>query len=169
MASKDKYPDINDYEISWSSVGITLNLDDGESLDGLDIEGLKFDSKIDTSRTGGMGGGRKLRETEGTSDNTASMQLTKSALRTMMSAMAKVAPERDGGVKQIGLVKFNVVANYSTKASPTDIFTTKLIGCRMRSRGEDGKSGSSDAIIASVDLGPMDVIEEINGVEIALL
>lgn len=161
------YSNVNGYEVSWSSIRVVVNVNDGTTLDAYDCEGIKWDSKLETAMSYGTSGGRPMKETEGKVKHTASMTLSKSGIRALKEALGEVAPTR-GSQKLIGAVRFSIVIQHATVSDPDDIYETILSGCRFRGETEDNKEGV-DALLNEVQLDPIDIVQTINGVEYALI
>lgn len=161
------YSNVNGYEISWSSIRVVVNVNDGTTLDATDCEGIKWDSKLETALSYGTSGGRPMKETEGKVKHTASMTLSKSGIRALKTALGAVAPTR-GSQKLIGAVRFSVVIQHTTVTDPTDVYETILSGCRFRGETEDNKEGV-DALLNEVQLDPIDIVQTISGSEYALI
>jgi hypothetical protein len=160
------FPTVNDYEISWSEIGLTLNLDGAGTVDMVDCVGIKHESKLSTSRSGGTSG-RKTKETSGEVEHTASWTLTKSGLLQLKTALISVAPKRNG-IAMLSIPRFTVVVQHSTIVNPSIVHTTTLKGCRYRGESEDNKSGS-DALTVELPLDPLEITYVVDGQECALL
>ncbi len=164
--SNQSYPSVNDYEISWSSIGITANVDGGGSLDAIDCEGIKWSSKLESSYTYGTSGGHPLKETEGKRSYEASAVFSKAGIETLKRALMALAPSRSG-IKILSYPRFTVVVQHSTIANPSVVYTTKLKGCRYRGESEDNKEGV-DALLNEIDLKPIAITHMIDGEEVSL-
>jgi len=159
-------PTVNDYEISWPEIALKLMLDGASTLEIVDCLGIKFESKLSTSRSGGTSG-RKTKETSGEAEYSGSWTLTKSGLLQLKTALISVAPKRNG-IAILSMPRFTVVVQHSTIVNPSLVHTTTLKGCRYRGESEDNKSGS-DALTVELPLDPLEITHIVNGQECALL
>ena len=161
------YANVQDYEISWSSIKIIVNVDGGATLEATDCEGIKWDSKLDVSLSYGTGGGRPMKETEGKVSYSTSATLSKTGIKTLKQALGAVAPTR-GNQVLYGTVRFSIQIQHSTVAAPSTVHETILKGCRFRGETEDNKEGT-DALFIEVPLDPLEIVQVIDGQEYALI
>ncbi len=160
------FPTVNEITPSWSDIGITINVDVGQTLETIDYQGVKFASKVEVGAQRGTSGGRVMKRTQGSKTDEASLTMYKSGLRALQKALAEVAPKR-GNQVLVSLVTFDVLVQW-TPVGETEIYTTKIKGCRLLERSEDAKEGN-DAAIVEVGLNPMEIVDVIDGQEVMLL
>jgi hypothetical protein len=160
------YPSINDIAPSWADVAITFTVGGGDALDMLDIAALKWSRKVEVGEQRGTSGGRVMARTTGQGSQEASATLYRSGLRRLLKSLAAKAPSR-GNQKVIGVVSFDILVQHSPPGE-TEIYTTKIKGCRYLGDSDDMKEGN-EADKLEVTLNPIEIVQIIDGVEVVLL
>ena len=157
-----------DEEISWADISCVFSLDSSVTIDVIDIEGIKWEGKVECGFSFGTSGGRAMKRTRGKASHSASGTFSKSAIDRIETALAAVAPERSG-VKLISVPRFSIIIQHKTISMPGTVYQTELVGCRWLSNSEDNKEGS-DALFVGCTLDPIDVIKTLaNGTRVSLL
>jgi hypothetical protein len=166
MAIKQSFPSINDIACSWSDIAITFTVAGGLTLTVEDISAIKWSRKVDVGVQKGTSGGRVMARTTGEGSQEASATFYRSGLGKLEDALSAVAPQR-GNQRVISAVGFDILIQHTPLGS-TQIFTTKIKGCRYLGDSDDMKEGS-DADQIEVTLNPIEIVRIKNGVEIVLL
>jgi len=162
-----EYPTLNEVEPSWADVRISIPIYNGPTVKTPDIAGIKVSDKLDIGVVRGASGGKKRKRTTGQLDDEASITFYMSGWRAHRDALASVAPLNDAGQKQIGLVGFDIIYQYTPPGS-VDIFTIKVAGCRVAGRSFEGAEGP-DAAKVEIPLSIMGIEEIADGVGIVLI
>lgn len=160
------YPSINDIAPSWADIQITFNVTGGDTLELGDIAGIKWSRKVEVGKQKGTSGGRTMARTAGEGDAEASMTLYRSGLIKLDRSLIKLAPSR-GNQKVIGVVGFDVLVQHTPLGS-TDIYTTKIKGCRYLADSDDMKEGN-EADKIEITLNPIEIVRIVDGVEVVLI
>lgn len=161
MPTNQAAPSVNGDECSWADIGITLNVPGGQTLDIFDIEAIKFASKLDTGESRGTSGGRVMKETAGSESSEASATFTKSGLAVLLAALevaARAINAVRGNEVIISAVRFDVLIQHTPLGS-TDIYETKLTGCRYKGDSHDNKQGN-EATTVEVTLNPIKILRK---------
>ncbi len=134
MATRS-YPLLNGVAPSWADLSVTIQLYSGPSIKTADIAGLSWSDSVEVGTQRGTSGGRKLKRTTGQYDCEGSITFYNGegyeAFETALAAKDK----------RISLVVFDVMVQH-TPPNSTQIYTVKLVGCRMLGRGSDPAEGS---------------------------
>jgi len=104
--------------------------------------------------------------TTGQGSQEASMTVYRSGFRKLLKSLMAKAPTR-GNQLVIGVVAFDVLIQH-TPPGETEIYTTKLKGCRYLGDSDDMKEGA-DADKLDITLNPIEIVQIINGQEVVLL
>lgn len=160
------FPSLNDIEPSWADIATTFTVIGGDLLEMADIAGLKWSRKVEVGERRGASGGRVMARTTGSGSQEASATLYRSGLRKLIRALMKQAPTR-GNQVQIGLVAFDIMIQH-TPPGETEIYQTKIKGCRYLGDADDMKEGN-DADKVEVTLNPIEVVQIIDGKEVVLI
>ncbi len=153
-----EYPTLNEVEPSWADVTITIALYNGPTVSTPDIAGIKISDKVDIGIVRGTSGGKKRKRTTGQLDNDASITFYQSGWVLHRDALASVAPVNVAGQRQISLVGFDIMYQFTPPGS-TKIFSLKVVGCRVVGRSFEGAEGP-DAQKIEIPLNIMDIEEE---------
>lgn len=165
--SNQSYATLNGEEVSWADISVGFGLISGPTLDMADIEGIKWERKVDVGMSYGTGGGRPMKRTRGKVSFSASATISKSGVLVIETALAQVAPRR-GNQAIIGVVPFDITIQHATISAPSVVHMTILKGCRWLGDSEDNKEGS-DALFQEFTLDPLEIVKVVDGVEYALL
>lgn len=160
------YPALNDYAPSWADISVTMTVSGGEALETADIAAVSYSSSVEVGEQRGTSGGRVMARTQGDISYEGSITLYRSGLRKLQKALAAVAPTR-GNQKLIGLVAFDVMIQH-TPLGEAEIYTTKIKGCRLLGQSDDMAEGN-EADKIEVTLNPIEIVQIIDGEEIALI
>jgi len=167
--SNQAYPSLDGIAPSWSDIEVAITPTASTKLDAEDISGIKYSSKVEVGMQKGTSGGRGMRRTTGESSFEASATFYKSGLRKFVDALVAAAPEyaMRGNQVRISLVGFDVDIMH-TPPGETDIYHTRLKGCRLLGYSEDLKEGN-EADQCEVTLNPIEIVHMRDGKEIVLL
>jgi len=160
------YPTVDGVEPSWADIQVSCTVNGGDLLETADIAAVKWSRKVEVGERRGTSGGRVMARTTGQGSQEASITLYRSGLRKLIRSLAKNAPVR-GNQKIIGLVSFDVLIQH-TPPGETDIYATKVKGCRYLGDSDDMKEGN-EADKIEVTLNPIEIVQIVDGEEIVLL
>lgn len=162
--SNELFPALNDVEPSWADIEVSCPIYSGPLIQMTDISAIKWGRSTDLGVRRGTGG-RKMARTSGQPDCEASWTLYQGGYLKLLRGLMSVAPTR-GPQVLVGRVGFDVVIEYTPFGS-LEIFRVKIKGCRLTSDGSDAAEGP-DASLVEVGLNPIDVVNIIDGKEVAL-
>lgn len=150
------FPSVNGHECSWADISVDLNIPGAQAIAIVDLESIKHSGKVDVGESRGTSGGRPMKRTAGSATYEASASLTRSGLVTLITAIADAAKQAGavrGNEVIISAVSFDVLIQH-TPLGDTNIYVTKLGGCRLLEDTEDLKQGN-DADVIEVTLNPL--------------
>ncbi len=159
-------PAINDIAPSWADIAITFTVSGGDALETADIAGVNYSSSVEVGEMRGASGGRVMARTVGDVSYEASITLYKSGWRKLQKALVAQAPTR-GNQKLISLAPFDVLIQH-TPQGESEIYVTKIKGCRVLGSSSDNAEGT-DADKVEVTLSPIEIVQIIDGAEVALI
>ena len=152
------YPTVNGDECSWADIAVTMNVPGGATVGVADLEGIKWSGKVEVGESRGTSGGRVMKTTAGSETSEASATFTRSGLRQLREAI-EVAALAAGAVRGneviLSGVRFDVLVQHTPLGS-SDIYETKLSGCRYLGDSDDMKQGN-EADTVEVTLNPIKV------------
>lgn len=160
------YPAVNDISPSWADISATFTVDGGEALEMVDFSAIKWSRSVEVGEQRGASGGRVMARTTGAGSQEASATLYRSGLRKLLKALVAMAPTR-GNQRLIGLVAFDILIQH-TPPGETEIYVTKIKGCRYLGDSDDMQEGT-DADKIEITLNPIEVVQIIDGVEVVLI
>jgi hypothetical protein len=160
------YPSLKDIAPSWADIAVTSTIYDGPLLEMADISAINWSRTVEVGEKRGASGGRVMARTTGSLSQEASMTLYKSGYLRFIGALKDVAPSR-GNQKLISLVVFDVMIEYTPPGSD-DIFRTKIKGCRLLGDSADAAEGT-DASVVELTLSPIEIVNIVDGEEVALI
>lgn len=162
--NQQAFPSVNGVESSFAEIAIGLDISGGSSFTGLDISGVKFDSKVSPGMR--KKGGRPAARTRGDIDYTASLILSRKSMQLLKEGLGVTAPQ-NGNQRLISLVEFQIQVLH-TPIGSTDVFESLIKRCRLVGEAHDYKEGA-DSDMVECDLSVMQIAEKINNVEYVLL
>lgn len=160
------YPSLNDIEPSWADIAATFTVYGGDILDMADFAGVKWSRKVEVGERRGASGGRVMARTTGSVTYEASATMYRSGNRRLVKALMSKAPTR-GNQRLISLVGFDILIQH-TPPGETEIYVTKIKGCRFLGDSDDMKEGN-DADKIELTLNPIEIVQIINGQEVVML
>lgn len=160
------YPSLNGIAPSWADIGVTFSVSGGNAIDMADIAGIKWSRSLELGEQRGASGGRLMARTTGSGKQDASMTLYRSGLRKLIKGLMTQGTTR-GNQVIIGQVAFDILIQH-TPPGETEIYVTKIKGCRYTGDSDDNKEGNAADQI-EVTLSPMEVTQVINGKEVVLI
>ncbi len=167
MSGNNAYPSVNDIESSWADIAISITPQQGPIMDTVDIAGIKWSRKAEVGERRGASGGRVMARTTGSGSQEASATFYRSGYIKLIQGLVANAPVR-GNQRRIALVSFNILIQH-TPPNTTEIFTTKIKGCRFLGDSDDMKEGN-EADKIEVTLNPIEVANILaDGTEVVLL
>jgi hypothetical protein len=136
------FPSLNDVEPSWADIAVTATVNGGALVDMADISAITWSRSVEVGERRGASGGRVIK------------------------ALMALAPQR-GNQRRISLVGFDIMVQH-TPPGEDEIYQTKIKGCRYLGDSEDNGEGS-DADTIEVTLSPIEIVQIIDGEEVALI
>lgn len=161
-----EYPSLNEIEPSWADISITITPYEGTVLEMSEIAGISWSRSVEVGERRGTSGGRVMARTTGEISFEASMTVYRSGYRKLLQTLMANASER-GGQKRVGLVGFDILIQHTPPNSDA-VFTTTIKGCRLLGDSSDMSEGT-DAQQLEITLNPLDIVELVDDVEIALI
>ena len=161
-----EYPSVDGIAPSWADIQATFTISGGDLLQMSDIAGIKWSRKVEVGEQRGTSGGRVMARTTGQASYEASATLYRSGLRKLIKALVKKADSR-GNQKVIGTLAFDILVQH-TPPGESEIYTTKIKGCRYLGDSDDMKEGN-EADKVEVTLNPIEIANIIDGNEVVLL
>ncbi len=158
MPANQAYATVNGDECSWADIAVTINLPGGPQAPLLDIEAIKWSSKVEVGKSGGTSGGRTLKTTAGSATDEAAATLTRDGWQQLIEALETAAialGQTRGDRVIISGVRFDILVQH-TPLGKEGIFMVKLTGCRFLGDSNDMKQGN-EADMLEVTLNPMEV------------
>lgn len=160
------YPSLNGIEPSWADITCTFTISGGVLIEMDAIAALKWSRKVEVGERRGASGGRVMARTLGQGSQEASGTLYRSGVRQLIKGLVAQAPTR-GNQAVISVVAFDVLVQH-TPFGETEIYQSKLKGCRYLGDADDMKEGN-DADKIEITLNPIEIVNIIAGVEVVLL
>jgi len=162
-----EFKTFNGTAVSWADITLSVALTGGPVVLDIDIVDLSWNST--RSRGVQMRGGRKFARTRGSTEHTASMTVYRSGWRSLVRELINLAQTLGhvyGGIVNYGDVQFNILAQW-TPIGTDEIKVLEIRGCVIDDVGESLSEGD-DADQVALTLNPMQIVEIIDGVEVAL-
>lgn len=160
------FPFVNDMECSWADIGISFTVFGGPVIEEPDVSAVKWDRAVEVGVKRGASGGRVRSRTRGSGSQNASMTMYRGGLLRLIRGLMQKAPLR-GNQRIIGVVQFDILVQHTPLLS-TEIFKTKIKGCRYLGDSDDMSEGN-EADTVEVTLNPIEVAQIIDGQEVVLI
>jgi hypothetical protein len=165
-----EYPSLNGVAPSWADISVSMTVHDGELIETADIAGINWSRTVEVGEQRGTSGGRPMKRTRGSVSYEAGMTVYADGYNRLIRGL-KSAAEAKGYVRGnqvlISLVTFDVLIEYTPPGSD-EIIRRKIKGCRLLGDSEDAAEGT-DATQEELTLNPIEVVQIIDDVEIALI
>lgn len=158
-------PTFNGIAPSWADIGTTFDVDGGAILDTSDYSSINWGSSVEIGNQRGAGG-RIKKSTTGQPDYECTITFYASGFRSLVKSLVPLAPVR-GRQRLISLVHFTILIQ-RTPPGETDIFVTKIKGCRLMSNAVSLAEGS-DADLVEVAVHTKEIVDIIDGQEVLLV
>jgi hypothetical protein len=161
-------PNLNDIEPSWADIAVVSTLYEGPLLDMTDINAINWSRSLDLGER--KAGGRVMARTQGDQKQEASWTLYQGGYIRLLRALKDIAIQKGfarGNQALVSLVGFDVQIDYTPKGS-SEIFRVKIKGCRLTGDSSSASDGP-DASTVELTLNPIEVVNIIDGVEVALV
>jgi len=152
------FPSVQEHECSWADIAVTFNVPGGSTVGLVDLEAIKWSSKVEVGESRGTSGGRVMKRTAGAETCEASATLTRSGWAALLEGLETAAVALDqtrGNEVIISGVAFDILVQH-TPLGASRIYTTKLSGCRLFGNSSDMKQGN-DADMIEVTLNPIKI------------
>jgi hypothetical protein len=163
MANND-YPVLDGVAPSWADVKVTASPTGAPLIEMKDIKSVNTGATVEVGTQ--KAGGRVIKRTVGESSYEASMVLYREGYQKLLRGLKGLAPSR-GNTKVISLVHFGVAFQHTPPGS-TEIYEVRIKGCRLTGRALNSAEGT-DADEVEVTLNPAEVVDVIDGEEVAIL
>lgn len=160
------FPSLNGVAPSWADIQTTITPDGATALQTIDYSAIKWGRKVEVGEQRGASGGRIMARTTGALTPEAEATFYRSGYRALLKSLMQNAPTRGNQVIISG-VSFDILIQHSVPGD-TEIYTTKLKGCRLLGDSDDMKEGS-EADQLTLTLNPIEIVNIIGGVEVAML
>lgn len=164
------FPALNEIEPSWADIAVTSTIYQGALLDMVDINAINWSRTVEVGERRGASGGRPMARTAGSVSYEASWTLFAASYIKFLRALkeaAKGAGLVRGNQALISQVGFDIMIEYTPFGS-VEIFRTKIKGCRLLSDSSSAAEGT-DASMMELSLSPIEIVNIIDGEEVALL
>lgn len=159
-----EYAVLDGIACSWSDVIVKATPLGGALIDVVDIKAVNTGTTVEVGEQ--RAGGRVIRRTTGSLSQEASMTLYRLGYQKLLRNLKDLAPSR-GNQKAVSMVHFNVVFQHTPLGSD-EIFEVRLKGCRLLGRALNSAEGT-DADVVEIPLSPIDIVDVIDGEEVAML
>lgn len=154
-----EYPTLNGIAPSWADIKIAIAaLGANGLLETADFNSISFASSVEIGTQRGASGGRVMKRTRGSKSDEAELGMYKSGARSLVELLASVAPERDGGLKQVGLAHFNINVQWSPPGD-SSIWKLDILGCRITGMTFASSDGSADPDVVPIPLSVIDIVQ----------
>lgn len=164
-----EYPTINGDAPSFADVRSYAHIPGGTTNLMIDYKAISFESSLEVGKQYGPGG-RLQRRTSGQLDHAASAEYYMTGHEELIKQLGVAAKalglQREDGVIQYGLVKFDIQVQWSLPGSDT-IYERVIIGARVIKDAESTTEGT-DPQTAQLDLSVADIYKLIDGERYAL-
>jgi hypothetical protein len=131
---------------------------------------MKWIKSINTGRTVEVGearqGGRVFKRTTGSGSQEASMTVYREGHILLLRSLAALAPKR-GNTKLVSLVIFGLQIQHTPPGS-IEIYERRIKGCRLLGDALNSAEGT-DADTVDLTLNPLEIVDVIDGEEVALI
>lgn len=156
----ETFPSLNGVAQSWADIGVTVQVTGGTSQRTDDIADISYGTTVELGEQRGVGMEIKKR-TRGQRSYEGKITFYADGMRSMLSALAAVAPADAGGFKDTSQVVFDVLIQHSPPGV-TEISEVQLIGCRLLTRNANHAEGTDpDKREGTLSIGR--ILEKIDG------
>lgn len=159
-------PVLNGIVPSWADIKVVMTGLGTPLLDMKMITAINNGSTVEIGKSKGASGGRNMYRTTGAVEEEASMTLLRGGWTQLLRNFRALAPLRQNQ-RAISLVHFDINVLHTPPGS-IEIFEYRIKGCRVAGRSFADAEGT-DAQAVEVPLNPIQVVDVIDGVEIAML
>lgn len=161
---------LNENAVSWAEIDCTINIAGGQSVKGVDLKSVNYESKVERGVQRGPGGKVKKRTT-GQPTDSADAEFYRDGLRILKRAIVAACIAAgyvdSAGRPQLSKVTFDLVIKFAMDGDP-EIYCTKLLGCHLDKTAFKHAEGTDADTVAS-DLNPIEIVEVIDGQDTVLL
>lgn len=166
------FPTVNGISPDWASIRLHIGLDTSP-LSGAapllmvdDFAAINTSRAVEIGKKQGASGGRDTGRGTGAVSQECSVTFWREGYDKLLEALVAVAPRR-GNQALISLVHFSIIVQHTPPGS-TKIFDRRVRGCRIAGDTMNSAVGT-DVQQVEVPLNVMQIIDIVNGVEVALL
>jgi hypothetical protein len=164
------YPILNGIAPSWADIIVRATPEGAPLIEVKDIAAITTSATVEVGEQRGASGGRVIRRTTGSVSYEASLTLYKSGYQTLLRNLALAAEAAGlvrGNQRIIALVHFDIQIQH-TPINDVEIYERLIKGCRLLGDSHSSAEGT-DAEQVEVSLSPIEIVNVIDGKEIAWL
>lgn len=151
---------------SWADIIVRATPVGGPLINIKDIKSIETDVSVEVGEQRGASGGRVMKRTTGAVSYTAKATVYRDGYNDLIENLMALAPKR-GNQRLVSLVHFGIQVQHTPPGS-SKIFEYRIKGCRLLGRTLAGAEGT-DADTVDLALNPLEIVDMINGVEVAWL
>ncbi len=136
------YPMIDGQMVSFAEIEIRAFIFGGSKFETKDFSAVDWDDSLEGEEVYGAGPD-KLGDTTGQYKAAGSMTMYRIKALDFMSELARAKPTASG----IGIVRFDLIINWSPLDAIGRVITTELLGCRIKQRQSSNATGTAAGTI----------------------
>lgn len=170
MALNNEFPVLDGIVPSWADIIVKITPNGAPVLSVKDIQAINSGVSVEVGEQRGASGGRVIKRTTGSVSYEASMTLYRDGYQKLLRGLNVAAESSQlvrGNQRAISLVHFGIQVQHTPPGS-VEIFEYRIKGCRLLGRNLNGTEGT-DADVVEVALNPLEIVDMIDGKEIAWL
>lgn len=160
----NEYPMVKEAYVGWAEINIGIDIAEGDSISTKDYSAIDWSDKLEPGQVPGAGPDTAGRTT-GMYSADASFTMYRAAFRKLCKSLMQKS-------KRIGTVVFDITVSWSPLdadgATSENVFTTKIVGCRIMERQVSNAPGG-DAAAVVVPLSVSKIFDIIDGEEVSLV
>lgn len=163
MGAND-YPMIREAYVGWAEISVGIDIAEGDSISTKDFSAVDWSQKLEPGDVPGAGP-NLLGRTTGMYGCDGTFTMYRAAYHKLVKSLAQKS-------ERYGTVVFDVTVSWSPleadNATSDNVFTVKLIGCRIKEEQASNAPGS-DAAAVVVPLSLSRVVNVVDGRELSLV
>lgn len=167
MAINQAFPVFDGVVPSWADIIVRASPVRAPLIEMADIKSISTACSMDIGEQRGASGGRVMKRSTGATKYEASLTLYYDGFLRFLRGLAAAAPPGRGNQRALSLVHFGLQIQFTPLGS-TEVFETRIKGCRYTGRTSAPAEGT-DVHTIDVNLNPLEIVDMIDGVEMALL
>lgn len=162
----NEFPVLDGIVPSWADIIVKATPVGGALINITDIKSISTGVTVEVGEQRGASGGRVMKRTTGAVSYEAAATLYRDGYDKLIEELMKIAPKR-GNQRLVSLVHFGIQVLHTPPGS-SRIFEYRIKGCRLLGRSIAGEEGT-DADTVDLTLNPLEIVDVIDGVEVAWL